>query len=150
MLLVTPSAPHRAPSPSRGERRLQQDSLNGALFLLRQEVRHVGGFLGGLCAAALQGLALGGLPSVGPGLQWMLLLPELFLSPKSEGMRQILGCSPGRDNTGSMFVAWVLLSHALLTGKSSGQQKCFLFSPQAPKTFAVHALHLFEMKFSFP
>lgn len=81
----------------------------------------------------------------------MLLLPELFLSPKSEGMRQILGCSPGKDNTGSMFVAWVLLSHALLTGKSfsSGQQKCFFISPQAPKSFAVHTLHLFEMKFSF-
>lgn len=61
MLLVTPTAPHRVPSPSRGERRLQQDSLNGVLFLLRQEVRHDGGFPGGLCAAAVQGLALGGL-----------------------------------------------------------------------------------------
>lgn len=51
MLLVTPTAPHRVPSPSRAKRRLQQDSLNGILFLLRQEVRHVGGFLGGLCAS---------------------------------------------------------------------------------------------------
>lgn len=36
-----------------------------------------------------------------------LLLPELFLSAKSEEMRQTIGCSPGKQNTGPMFIAWV-------------------------------------------